>query len=1295
EAQELFTRFNAAGTDDLADLVDLMDDHRDLSRHFFRETIDGSDAQTYFREQVINGRLREIPTAGPLSLKRAKQAFRTNKIAHERGWDRLFRQMPGRAVSLEDLDQGFWQLNDFIVSAGIDRAKRSEFLDRWMRLGVDDARGGAFQIMGDVMNEMGTKLKAEFLASSRVPKPIADALEQSIDELTDIFNTHESMVAYFTDINGNPAWHPGAKLELIDEAGEVRSIATAHLVSEFLERGIPLPDPREVRRAVGDIQQLMRKTTPGAFASDFGPNKLTKYILQPYMQRFWKPMTLLRFAWPMRVIPEEQIRMATTGLDSVFKNPLSFLTWAMQNPELVEAGAKGTRMQRAVNAIGRLIPERDGLTLSQRQARGQEGVLAALNDASPDDVFLAAAKQFQDATNSRLGQFLLGMSDHPNGQGIYVKWTKGDKPFTTSWQRELKQLIDDPLAEQIALNGEARALQWLNSKEGKRYLSTRTVSGRGDLNSLFDAADEAGEQARRLLVESVWARNHIKAGGRAQLYFDGVAVDPERLPREFADAIQRAGSPSTSAADAAAELGRIRYEVTRNGDAQVMRLIGTGELVDRNTGDVLHVLQGNVSKDEWDRVTDILGRNDWQAVAPQTVKGVKSDPTGVGDRVDEIVGRLFESLMSSPTNTLSRAPTFKQYYWQRMEEMLPFASENVQDAIVAAARKTNLDATTISRMETRIDSIRKTARNPDDLVDNIADLDNLGKAFGLDKTRQLLYDTSRRNQFMDQMANLIPFGEAWLEILSTWRKLLWENPEVFRRAQQGIVGARGSGFFETDPETGEEMFNYPGGGLLSKMLFGSESQPQIKLQGRVSGLNLITGSVLPGLGPAGAIPASYLLSNPAFDGVKKVLLPFGGQYMSDGLGSLVNDAVPSWARRLIQSTGAGEPEQKRLFANTVMDVYKGLLIERGGGPMSLEEQNRLLDEARSKARSLTAIRGIAQLFLPTGPETRFFAVAEPDREAMGDAAADDLEGRLFLFQTLGSAYREKLFETDDDVAAFDWFVNTFGFDPTIVATAKTEVVQARNVTEEGDRWARSNPHLFDAAPFSAYYAHPDDPTDTSFDYEAYLRSIREAAREPLTPEQWAAKRNDLLGRIRYQRYQQEADRLLGQGESQEKRRLLQNVRYVLMQQHPGYRLPNPGSAERAAPEQIIREIEDVWFAKVKAGDLQGRVVNELEGRTEGEWKYPELALSDTGKAARTYLLLRERARFIAQRQLGLSPDGWKSANGALELRQRLRAAAERLIDEYPDFEHLWTTVLSREMIDDTDTLAQASLGATA
>ncbi|MFH2072369.1 MAG: hypothetical protein ABIJ75_05900 [Actinomycetota bacterium] len=1306
-----------------ADVVDAVDEtnvallmdmvrpyRRGFPADFLRRAADGEPARDLFMEMVEKGKMRTAPVAGPVSralggvvagdfgaLAGVKAGLR-RRVVGDTGWDRLFRQMPGGKLNIEDLDEGLWQLDDFLISAGMDVGQRSPYLMRWMRMDPAGGREEAFKIATDVMGDVTTRIVADwepaFRAMGKTGEQSLNRLRKQMHDFTDVFRSHDEMRSYFSELSGHAGWHPSAKLRYIDDTGRIVTAPRAHIVSEYLERSIPLPDARMMRRSLSPTRRgvissplsVHLKAPSWAFDGPLGAGSLTKYLVDPYMQNFWKPMTLLRVAWPARVIGEEAIRIGAAGLDSIFTHPVSALAWMIHNPDR--------------NAVTRL------LSAGGKHQRGRVGVMIEKYPGIDPlrtnlaDVALHQGLDYQAALSKRMGKFFTGMWGDTATQNAWRRVTKGERQFTGAWFREMYQLVDEPLAQQVARNlDDAKA--WLRTAEGEAYRRRLATSG----TDRFADDIMNNPAVWDLQADSVYARLHMKTGGKADLQFDTIGdgtgwarVSPADLPKEFGDAIESGA------------WGRVRYDFTdpvtfRAGDAHLVNMVASGRFTD-SAGKV-HDL-ADLTDISRKHVVSELGRDRWQQIAPQYVKGaVEEIGTGIGgagEKWKEIIDRMFTVFMSKPTNTLSRSPAFKQFYWQRAEELLPFVDDVTRRQILAAARKANLQRPVLKRIGDKINQL--AGRPPAAAAGGVSleEVDNLAKAFGLDSTKQLLYDTSRRNQITDMVHNMMPFGEAWLEIVSTWSRLLVENPNLWRRGQQIIEGARESnpldikskdGFFSTDPESGEEMFNYPSGlGLAfgstmaamsivgipdvvnligdpaARELMAGSGRAGLKLQGRVAGLNIVSGSVIPGFGPVMQIPASHMLASTRFDAIRGLILPFGEQKLTT-LGSVVDNALPSWLKRFTSGLGFASPEQKRILAGTTVDVYRTLVIQ-GADVSDVEKQNEVMKRATSIANSLTVIRGAAQMGLPTGPEFKFYLVPEADRQKIGDAEADLIEGRVWLYQTLASEYREKLFDQfdGDDVATFDWFQAAFGVDdPTLFATAKSKQVAARSTTIEGDRWGRDNPQLFEVAPYTAYYAHPDDPTGDEFDYNAYLRSVQEGARVGLSPEQWEMERNDLLGRIRYERARREADEMFGPATTENKVRVLQAVRLFLMREHYGYRVPNPGAPETPSVTQMMMELETIWP------------------------NHPELAGSGTGRALAEYMEARQLVKNKGV-ELGLGLDGWKNADRALALREFLCRKAQALIDTpgYADFAHLWQLVLSHEFDDDTEALATLGAG---
>ena len=161
---------------------------------------------------------------------------------------------------------------------------------------------------------------------------------------------------------------------------------------------------------------------------------------------------------------------------------------------------------------------------------------------------------------------------------------------------------------------------------------------------------------------------------------------------------------------------------------------------------------------------------------------------------------------------------------------------------------------------------RYLVRSPSELIENKG-LKWRNDVY-IEETKKLLYDMSEKHMWADQIRHIAPFAEAWYEVFSTWGRLIKENPRVLNRMRQGVEGARESnpfagvnadgeqdhGLFYRNPETGEEMFAYPGSGLISSAMLG-DAAGNVQFEGRAGALSMAS-QIMPGLGPMVQIPVS-------------------------------------------------------------------------------------------------------------------------------------------------------------------------------------------------------------------------------------------------------------------------------------------------------------------------------------------------------------------------------------------------------------------------------------------------------
>jgi transposase len=1497
------------------------------------------------------------------------------------GWGRLFREMNGRFIDIEDADQGFYDLNKWMISAGTDVRKRSEILHMW----VDEVSGefsniAACDVAAEAFDEYAKRLNRLGMSG------------RLTDYLTEVFHDGQTMRKFFTDETVSPFWAPGTRMRVLDDAGkEVTVAASPTELSEFLDRAIPLPDAREMRKAQSTMRRWlgssripreMEQAGQGArmWLRDFGKGErqilalnenAVQRTLDLYTQKFWKPMTLLRVAWPIRVIGEEQFRGAAGGLDSLVNHPIRAITWMISDPN-------ANRFTRALQTLGikprgRMLTD---LKLTDPHDLDELADLMKANGITDDDIIVALQKEFEDATHM-VGDMFTGIWRQPAANQVWGELNKvgrhgaPDAGFAEGVFIELRQMARDPVTRIIAAEGEAAAVRWLRGGKGRDYRRdlARRIQDRTGRRQAQLRADESVEA----IVKSKAARLRIKTGGHAHLGIldpnapDGVRwVSGTRSPKALSQADAAILEDPLQYHRLHLELEDIPAEKIERVEA-LRQFVATGRW--KGVGDVVggyrNAQLSTIAQDLTDNYLDVL---------PNRVKGLVPSKiqNQFGEGYEKVVRWMFDHLMTVPTGTLSRSPAFKQFIWQFLGDSVGFASPSVQRRVLQAARNADLPKDMMRTLEVRmaaaqgsegygilndtmqaradkiirvselddeqliraiqqegiLDEVavgvedleewmaRRVARMDDDTLtdgdlalfelwhrhnaegyfsgnaieeinqrvakvygidvsdqalqnrkvldmraadqsfeeiaasfgvspstarrwhkravaalqenpqaraaylkdvqgytwkqvadelgihpstaqrwakagrktegieemlgddldslwrlmendgaryqiedhfdrhtdfvdgvrrpisahgfedvttakgefvrDGFEELIDLAKAHALEDVQGLLYDTAKRHHIMDMLRNFFPFGQAWIEVLSTWAKLLVRNPQVVRRGQQLIEGARKGGFFFTDPSTGEEVFNYPlsgalfnmasnteglpswagaamsglggaggfalggapggilggaaGGGLSSMlggggMLGGDPGDPSFRYQGSVAGLNLFAGSYSPGFGPVVQIAASHLFADdPSFDAIRELVLPFGDQRLQEP-GDLLDLTLPRWATRFLGAVGLETPEQKRIFGNTTIDVYKTLILAQGE-PETQQQAEQMLRRAKDIAGKLSLYRSFAYFFAPAAPQMRF--------------DVRDKDGDLWLFQSLASEYRRILYETHngDDVAAYDEFVRTFGLDPTLFATSKSTQIAPRNVTDEGDRWARENRSLFEKAPATAYFAHPDDPTDESFNYEAYVRQLAEGAREPLDPDQWWAKRNDTLGRVIYEKTRREMDDQYGFKPHPIKTIKLRFMRHWIMDRFPGYKQPIPGAPQKYSLDMKIRELRQEWLGQDQGYYWEGSIKWEGD-MTGGE---PRLRESETGQALQLWFKAVDSMETRALNK-GLTPGGLWTAKMTIPEREILRRYAAHLMERYPEFTFLYRMVLEHQFTEDDFGLSfQSGLG---
>lgn len=600
---------------------------------------------------------------------------------------------------------------------------------------------------------------------------------------------------------------------------------------------------------------------------------------------------------------------------------------------------------------------------------------------------------------------------------------------------------------------------------------------------------------------------------------------------------------------------------------------------------------------------------------------------------DKVTDAGFEWIARKPTNFMSRSPVLEQAYWKNVERMLPAMDPADQQKVISLAEQSKLP-------KARIAEIKRSAQTPfsgNKLT--MEDVHDVAASQASTTVKKLLYDLSAKKQWAQASRLVFPFAEAWQEMMTTWGKLLVQNPVALRRGQQVVEGARGAGFFHTD-QYGQEVFTYPGSAFITSKLVGAP----IGINASVGGLNLFAQSpVLPGFGPVAQIGASALLPDkPEFDWVQDMISPYGRGETESGF---VESFLPSWvqkARKVMTSD-----ESDRVFNNTVYDMARYLVSSGRGDLSTVEGQEQLTQDAISMAKRMYVLRTLGSFALPSAPQP--------------EMVAEDKDGRVMTQFALMEEYRALQQEPgvttkvgNKTITGVGWeeapevFLETFGEDALLFMQPKTE--GSGSPLEDTLDWVRNNPDL--AKRYKNTYQY-FAPHAGEFSMTAYERQIATGERKALTPDEAYKRANARVADMQYRK----AKEMLGPKPSDAQREWLRQVKEALVDEYPGF---VPEKFDPSKTPVRIRELEDAM-------------------------EDPKLADTDTGQALKTYFQARQMATESAQAG---GVDGFGRAKSARPVREWLRQVATALIEEHPSFAEVWDQVLSREMVSDDEPVAE-------
>lgn len=599
--------------------------------------------------------------------------------------------------------------------------------------------------------------------------------------------------------------------------------------------------------------------------------------------------------------------------------------------------------------------------------------------------------------------------------------------------------------------------------------------------------------------------------------------------------------------------------------------------------------------------------------------------------MDQMISSFHSFLYTKPIATLERSPVFRNLYYQWIDKLAISLDEASVNKIIDDINDITNDPENYLTpgLWTKLQDFKA---NPDKLYGTLSadEVSSYASGSALDEYQKMVYNAVDRRNSTDILRLISPFAQQQAEFLGRMARFAatpiaggslgyLPNLKTARKMQLLIEGGRdadpdgdGRGLFYKDPQSGQWSFAFPLTGELSKAALGVNAQLTAPVRGIFLGLD-----VRPGLGPFATVAASKILKDtPSLDFVRQVLLPYGEKQ------NITDTLVPSYVKKVYD--GITGQTNGRFFANTYAETTQALSATGKYDLSDPDQRDKMLEDARGKAKWLTVLRGVTQF---TGP-----AAGDYDIKVETEVGDVHTAGLAAALQSL----RDENYDT-----ATLRFIEVFGEDAFAYLSGKTVAVAGglEGSKPFGD-FERTNENLFRIYPDVAGFF---GPVGTEFDFEVYTRQLRTGGRRRLTPSELLDASEKVIGMAFYR----DMKEYLGTKLNQESRDYLANYKKLLEDKYPGF------AKSSYDPQKTGRDITRLFEAA----------------------KRDDLASNGVAQGVLYYEQVRNAALAEAQRR------GFNSLNSdkLSDLHDYMESYANAIIEKYPEFSRVYDRLLSQEI----------------
>ena len=1172
------------------------------------------------------------------SLKQRNELI--DRIPLGRGVSRAYAKLPRKNINLFDAETPREQIEQVdnldrvlklfkIAGQKVDKDGkvivedlRSDFMNRAAKLVTGKNEAEIEKFYNDLEEEMKNAMVTK---SDLVPERFRVSREMVDEFYAHFAKTKENTPIYSaTDLGVQEDMGLYKKMRNIADDGDDVIISGGLTVGELGKREFFVPDPKQFRRLTNDFNWIWVKKDPNLEnISKAGELRLPFAVAEFVQEEVWRKYITSTIGNFARNTIDSSISLYLSGKDAGYS--------ALRHPFEWFDMLGNSRFKKSMIGKGDLSGQdwdaavKDGLVGEAiKDYRAATGDIVEAHYKDP----LQARRRAQ-----RLGIFKAYTKRTDIVDQDFVK-AHGDEIGRLNADWSVRQLAGGKTEQQIIdliASGDEDAVRWYNTIKTS-YKNGKPIYNRTQGTTVWESIDLDEGDNLRFLLESNNARMSKITGNDPRLK-DVIALGVVKGKEQTVDSKWLTGDITPG--------GRVEVSAVRivNGKQQKQKYLARVDDIIRTAKGEQVVLTPYAFDGIGDNslfLRELLSADDVykNPNMPRSAVGEVRNPNtpemnGMMASFDRLLNAFHGNLYTKPIAYLERSPAFRTAYYQWVDKLAISMDEASINKIIddITERVPDPENYLTPQLWAKLQDLKA---NPQKLYGTLdaKQVSSYASGAAIDEYMKTVYNAVDRRNITDVLRVVSPFAQQHAEFMARVGRLAFvpvkggelgylPNANTFRKIQLGIEGGKdadpdgdGRGIFFKDPTTGELSFQFPLTGKLTKMITGVEAPITARLKGVAMGFD-----VRPGFGPVATFAASQLLADtPSLDWIRSILLPYGER---NNLGQAL---TPTWIEKIYNGViGDG-----RFFANTYAETMQALAASGKYDLSNPNERDKMLQEAKDKARIFVVLRGLTQF---TGPAAGDVDIKAPTEQ--GDIYASGLSSALQSLRNLNY-----------DTANLR-FIEIFGEDAfTYLSNKTTSAVGGLLASKEFGDFERTNKNVFrQYQDIAGYFG----PIGTAFDFEVYTRQLQTGARTRLSPEEILKASDRAIG-LAYYRDMKEH---LGPNLNKQAQDYLANYKKEIIKKYPGF------GEMQFDPMKTPKDIEKLFQAA----------------------KMDSLKNNKTAEAVNYYEQIRNAALEEANRR------GFRSLQSDKlgDLHEYLNSYAESIITKYPDFARVFDRLLSREI----------------